>query len=251
MVVSPLGNMFLVGGGGCARCVVISLLKCVLSQSQKHSDSTGTPAMIPLCSAMFFAATWSSSVASVHWTELLSSGDTPVGRQGHAMVVLDDGTAVVFGGWADLTFMDDVYKLIVSGMTATWTKLSSSGDSPTGRSSHAMAVLDDGTAVVFGGVSAGGRMNDIYQLALSDTSATWVELSSSGDIPSGRSGHAMAVLSDGIAVMFGGWDGPSSTYAKNDIYSLVVSGATATWVELFSSGDTPVGRSGSLHGGAR
>ena len=92
--------------------------------------------MILLCSAMFFAAAWSSSVASVHWTELLSSGDAPVGRRGHAMVVLDDGTAVVFGGFGDGGYKDDLFKITVSGTAAMWVELSSSGDTPTARFGH-------------------------------------------------------------------------------------------------------------------
>ena len=55
-----------------------------------------TPAMIPLCNAMFFPGTWSSSVASVHWTEPSVQG-TPIGPSVHAMAVLDDGSAAMLG----------------------------------------------------------------------------------------------------------------------------------------------------------
>ena len=68
-------------------------------------------------------------------------------------------------------------------MTATWIKLFSSGDTPTARSGHAMAVLDGGTAVVFGGgtgTNTRSYRNDIHQLAVLGTSATWLVLSSSG-----------------------------------------------------------------------
>ena len=221
MVVSPLGNMFLVGGVGCARCVVISLPKCVLTQNStgySHHDS------VVQHNVLFYHVVVFGGVCALDGAIKFRRHSCRAGR-GHAMVVLDDGMAVVFGGWGDGSYMDDIYKITVSGTAATWVELSSSGDTPTVRFGHAMAVLGDGTAVVFGGRSIGGRMNDIFQLAVPGTSATWVELSSIGDIPSGRSGHAMA----------------SSTYAKNDICSRVVSGATATLVELFSSGDTPVG----------
>ena len=69
-----------------------------------------------------------------------------------------------------------------------------------------MTALADGTAVLFGGDSYGGRLNDMYTLTVSGTSATWASLSSDGATPSARWGHSMTALADGTAVHFGGYD---------------------------------------------
>eukprot|EP00450_Noctiluca_scintillans_P001100 CAMPEP_0194497238 /NCGR_PEP_ID=MMETSP0253-20130528/14245_1 /TAXON_ID=2966 /ORGANISM="Noctiluca scintillans" /LENGTH=65 /DNA_ID=CAMNT_0039338719 /DNA_START=35 /DNA_END=228 /DNA_ORIENTATION=- len=65
------------------------------------------------------------------------------------MAVLADGTVVMFGGYEDW-YPNDIYTLAVSGTTATWVKMSSVGDVPSGRKCHSMAVFDDGSAVIFG-----------------------------------------------------------------------------------------------------
>ena len=182
------------------------------------------------------------SGTSATWVELSSSGDIPGGRSGHAMAVLPDGFAVMFGGWDGPNSnhaKNDIYSLVVSGVTATWVELSSSGNTPVGRQGHSMVVLDDGTAVMFG-QAADGAEHDIYKLTVSGTTATWAELSSSGDTPESRYYHTMTVLPDGTTVMFGGYTYP--TYL-DDMYKLIVSGTTATLVELSSSGDIPGVRS--------
>ena len=91
------------------------------------------------------------------------------------------------------------------GTSATWASLSSDGDTPSARYAHSMTALADGTAVLFGGYSgAGGRLNDVYTLTVSATSATWASLSSDGDTPSARYAHSMTALADGTVVLFGG-----------------------------------------------
>ena len=176
------------------------------------------------------------SGALAMWTDQISSGDVPSGRYGHSLTVLADGTAVLFGG-RDGSKLNDIYTLEVSSSEANWTELSSSGDVPSGRYWHSLTVLADGTAVLFGGYD-GSRLNDIYTLEVSSSEANWTELSSSGDVPSGRYWHSLTVLADGTAVLFGGYDGSR----LNDIYILEVSSSEANWTELSSSGDVPSGR---------
>ena len=122
--------------------------------------------------------------------------------------MLADGTAVLFGGYGEdrNDLHNDIYTLEVSSSGATWTELSSSGDVPTGRHGHSLAVLADGTAVLFGGCGTNYAdvYNDIYTLEVSSSGAAWRELSSSGDVPSARSIHSLTVLADGTAVLFGG-----------------------------------------------
>ena len=208
-------------------------------------------------SAMVISVMWSTLVAAVEWMELSSSGDVPSGRSRHTMTVLHDGSAVMFGGYKEGTshFLNDIYTLRVTGTIATWVQLSSSGDVPSGRSRHTMTVLHDGSAVMFGGYKEGTShfLNDIYTLRVTGTIATWVQLLSAGDVPSGRSRHTMTVHHDGSAVMFGGYKEGTSHFL-NDIYTLRVTGTIAMWVQLLSAGDVPRGRSGHtmtvLHDGS-
>ena len=117
-----------------------------------------------------------------------------------------------------------------------WTEVEGAGDTPSGRDRHSMTVFADGTVVLFGGVGS-DFYNDVYSLTVSGTGASWVRLTNAGDIPGARSEHTMTAFADGIAVLFGGFDG-SSDYL-DDVYSLTVSGTHATWASLTSQGDTP------------
>jgi len=180
----------------------------------------------------------SSDLPSANWTMLSNAGDSPSSVYDHAMGVLSDGSVVVYGGVSVHGILDDTYKLVVSGSTATWTLHSNTGDSPGGLSGHAMAVLSDDTVVVYGGNSVHGISDDTYKLVVSGSAATWTLLSNTGDSP-GRYGHAMAVLSDDTILICGGdtVDGIS-----DETYQLVVSGSTATWTLLSNTGDSPGGR---------
>ena len=103
---------------------------------------------------------------------------------------------------------------------------------------HSMTALGDGTTVLFGGYD-GTYFNDVYTLTVSGTSATWASLSSDGDTPSARYRHSMTALGDGTTVLFGGYGGGGYL---NDVYTLTVSGTSATWASLSSGGDTPSAR---------
>ena len=150
------------------------------------------------------------------------------------MTVLADGTIVKFGGVSGGDYVDSnaVHKLTVSSTTATWTRLSGSGNAPSWRHAHTMVALDDGTGVMFGGRDWWNWFihEDIFKLAVSGTTAAWTQLSSSGAFPGGRYSHSMTVLAEGTVVMFGGND---NTYQPvNDVHQLTVSGTTAFWTEL-------------------
>ena len=120
-----------------------------------------------------------------------SSCDVPSARYSHANTTLPDGSVVVFGGSALSCSVNDVYTSEVSGTSATWTELESSGDVPSARYSHAITTLADGSVVVFGGSALSGSVNDVYTSEVSGTNASWTELESSGDVPSARSSHAI------------------------------------------------------------
>ena len=193
---------------------------------------------------------WTLSVSETNasWASLNSQGDTPGGRDRHSMTALAGGTAVLFGGYDGSSDLDDVWTLSVSGTTASWVSLTSAGDTPNARYGHSMTVLADGTAVLFGGYGY-GFLNDVYKLTVSGSGASWASLNSAGDTPSGRYVHSMTALVDGRAVLFGGYsygylNDAWTHYYLYDVYTLSVSGTTASWTSLNSTGDTPGGRYG-------
>ena len=130
-------------------------------------------------------------------------GDTPSGRSGHAMATSTDGTAVVFGGNGGDSDLDDLHTLDVSGGTAIWIELASSGDIPRVEYDHTMVALADGTAVMFGGSAGWAEYSKhSFTLELSGISATWTELNSAAGVPSARFSHAITTQPDGSVVVF-------------------------------------------------
>ena len=73
---------------------------------------------------------------------------------------------------------------------------------------------------MFGGYRYDGGdyyLNDIYNVTVYGTIATWVQLSSEGNVPSAREGHTITLRADGGAVMFGGavrTDSTTSTHSR-------------------------------------
>ena len=47
----------------------------------------------------------------------------PTGRSDHTMTVLHDGSAVMFGGYGDRTYFNDIHTLTVTGTIATRVQL--------------------------------------------------------------------------------------------------------------------------------
>ena len=132
--------------------------------------------------------------------------------------------------------------LCTSRPSVNWAELEAVGDTPGGRCYHSMTVLADGTAVLFGGYNGSGfKLDDLYTLSVTGTTASWALLDSEGDTPGARLWHSMTVLAHGTAVLFGGFDMSSSL---NDLYTLSVTGTTASWASLTSEGGTPSARSG-------
>jgi hypothetical protein len=86
--------------------------------------------------------------------------------------------------------------------TRAWTELTPAGG-PAPRSNPAL-VLDEGEsrAWLVGGLTEGGYSGDLWQLALDEAGASWVQLQA-GDGPAPRASHD-AALSDGRVFLFGG-----------------------------------------------
>ena len=155
------------------------------------------------------------------WTKV---ADGPSARQGHAMAPLSGGRVLMYGGGDYNIALNDTYIYTPSspmssdgkGVTAgggTWTKVAAG---PSGRSDHAMAPLSGGGKVLMygGGNRLHHYLNDTYIYTLSSSMSSngkgvtaagegsWTKVA---DGPDGRFAHAMAPLSNGRVLMYGGY----------------------------------------------
>ena len=202
--------------------------------------------MTPFRRAVLVPVMWYTSLGSATWTQLSNAGDIPGARYGNAMAVLPDGeTAVMFGGHEgkDGGYLGDAYKMVVSGTTTTWAQLSHVGDTPSARWTHEMTAIPDGRIIMYGGETESSLYSEeIYTLDVSGSTATWTLLFNVGDVPPGRTAHAMAAFSDGTLVTFGGFvDG---CWPCDDMYTFTVTGTVATWSQKTTAGDVPSARYG-------
>ena len=78
-------------------------------------------------------------------------------------------------------------------------------------------------------------------LRFSDSAVnTWTDLHPTGDLPLARAGHSMVCdPTSGRVILFGGWDGNSSTYL-NDTWAY--DPIANIWIELHPAGDLPPAR---------
>jgi hypothetical protein len=183
---------------------------------------------------------WVLSLAGAPaWTELTPSGLPPRARYLHNAVydpVRD--RMVVFGGWANLAFINDVWALSLPDAPA-WTELTPSGTPPSARCDHS-AIYDPvrDRMVVFGGVYT-TYLNEVWALSLAGTPA-WTQLTPSGTPPSARYLHS--AIYDQVRdrmVVFGGF----SNTLLGDVWALSLAG-TPAWTQLTPSGIPPGARTG-------
>jgi hypothetical protein len=163
--------------------------------------------------------------------------DTPR-RWGHSLV-LDDATGrlYAFGGSNGTSVYNTVFVTDPAG-PREWHPLLTLGAPPPTRMAHA-AVLDrpNHRMVVFGGTDEDGSyLADVWALSL-DGTATWTEITPTGDSPTARANFVATVdtLNDRM-ILFGGANGGFTPLS--DLWSLSL-GATPTWTALTPGGTWP------------
>jgi len=134
-------------------------------------------------------------------------------------------------------------------VSQSWSALAASGIP--GRSHHVSAYAGPSNRlIVFGGVGAGGAMNDtwVLQNANGNGSAAWSQLATSGTPPAPRYDHAAAYDAvNNRLIVFGGYS-PDPPYGFSDVWVLSNAnglGGTPTWTQLAPGGGTPGLRGGS------
>jgi len=155
--------------------------------------------------SVFFRDVWSLWLSPTpRWEQILPAGTRPDSRYSHSAIydpVRD--RMIVFSGGGFAT--NDVWALSL-GDTPSWTLLDPSGTLPLERQGH--TALYDPVAdrmIVFGGDALTQKLNDVWQLALTNLPA-WALVSLPGDSPSQRVYHSAVYDSASRRmVVFGGY----------------------------------------------
>jgi hypothetical protein len=183
------------------------------------------------CGGIFGGSdTWAFDLTTRTWQQLATTGGLPPAR-GYACGVYDlvHDRLVVFGGYSNGTWYDDVWALSFSG-TPTWTQLTPAGIGPSARSgSSAIYDIQRGRMVVYGG-GRNSPFNDMFALDLSDDHWDW--LGGAGALPAGRRGH-VAVYDAALdrMLVFGGQTAVGNV-ADTYAYDL----SAESWTQILTTG---------------
>ncbi|KAJ3683454.1 hypothetical protein LUZ60_013681 [Juncus effusus] len=174
----------------------------------------------------------------MHWVKADSSdfgGDLPIARSGHTAVNVKS-KVVVFGGFADKRFLDNISVYDTENRLWYVPECSVNGSGPSPRAFH-VAIAIDCNMFIFGGRAGNKRLGDLWML---DTEIwQWSELTSFGDLPSPREFAAVSAIGTRKVVMYGGWDGKKWL---SDVY--VMDTMSLEWTELSITGSVPPARCG-------
>ena len=122
----------------------------------------------------------------------------------------------MYGGWSSTTMFDDTWAY--DPAANLWTALKPAGGPPLARALHQM-VYDSSIkkCVMFGGGTSSATYDDAWLLDIAQS--TWAPVTTEGEAPSARAGHAMAYdPSTDEVLLFGGSNG-IETYL-NDLWRL-------------------------------
>ena len=168
--------------------------------------------------------TWELTLSGTPtWHRLATTGGPPAPRRGQTAILDPAGDRmIVFGGFDDVRFMNDVWALDLS--TLAWQQLTPGGNIPPARYGHSATFDPDRREmVVIGGYNREFR-NDLWVLSL-EGSPTWTGPMSTPVAP--RDFHsAVYDATRRRIVVFGGNAGP----VFNDLWALDT--GTRAWTQL-------------------
>ncbi len=132
-------------------------------------------------------------VIAQKWTPVPTNNSLPARNNAAAIYNSSDHSIVVFGGFTNDGFVNDLWKLDLA--TYTWTEISTSGSKPFPRHTP-NAIYDEANnrMIVYSGQGTEGLANDIWSFDFDN--GTWQELSSNSDgggQPSKRYGTVAAL----------------------------------------------------------
>ena len=170
------------------------------------------------------------------WTVLSSTNVAPSARRFYEMASLGPGKVVLFGGYNGGQHLGDTWLFDLSNKEWASIGNSLSATAPSARKDFAMTSLGAGKVMLFGGFDGINQyLNDTWVFDdQSNKGWTLIGIPTNTKAPSSRASHAMALLREGIVVLFGGWDGSQEL---NDTWIFYQS--TKTWATLTTQAPPP------------
>ncbi|MDO9325924.1 MAG: kelch repeat-containing protein [Methanoregula sp.] len=183
--------------------------------------------------------TWRSTDNGATWM-LLNPSSGWSARNGHAEVVMPDGSIILMGGYDGTNTYNDTWRSADNG--ATWARVNANPGWPTRQGLTAVA-MPDGSIVLMGGYAAPPFYNDTWRST--NNGITWTLLNpSSGWAP--RLHHASVAMPDGSIVILGGMDEsfslcnnvwrfqPVGSSLQNPAHTYAVAGTYPTALQVFN-----------------
>lgn len=170
------------------------------------------------------------------WSEI-----PPGERRHHACALLPLGQAIVFGGITQEGESNEVFMVGLGGPPTTWTRIATTGTPPSPRYGASAVYSTSASKVyVFGGISNGIYLNDLWQLDLSTHAWTLLDR---GPPPAPRAFHT--AVYDGEQMIVYGGQGAGSV-DLGDTWSLRDFGLPLerNWKQLAPVGGPPPARHG-------
>lgn len=157
------------------------------------------------------------------------TGKKPKGREGHSAGVIDN-QMIIYGGKGQGALYSDIFSLNL--LTFEWKELEQHGALPGPRESMSSSVIGS-TLFVFGGnvctdsLEEDEYTNDLYSIAIKNSSAQCKKLTSNGNLPPKRLSHSMSNLNNHFLILCGG-----ESYGKtlNDVWVFCLE--SKTWKEI-------------------
>jgi hypothetical protein len=158
----------------------------------------------------------------------------PCGRWGHSLVVIDGGSAVVYGGESQDETCSDIQ--LLDTRTWQWQCIKCTGESPERRFGHS-CVYYEGNIIIFGGSKGAGYYDDLCCLDVKRWH--WWRPNCRGTPPMKRSSHSMTVVGN-KGYVFGGIGGDGTAQCLQDISILDMD--KWEWSQPEVLGEKPDGR---------
>ena len=155
------------------------------------------------------------------WSELDLGISIPSARVQHSAIYdASNGRMVMFGGYTNGAFLNDVWTLDLTAGAEAWTQLGPAGTPPDVRRGHSAIYDHGGQMLVFGGLGSGGFYNDLWRMTLTPGAEEWSQLTPSGDLPGPRAWHTAAMTGTPYRMLVLGGRGMGETGGLQWDYSL-------------------------------
>ncbi len=192
--------------------------------------------------ALYYNDVWEFDLAEISWCYLDVSGQPPSTRT-YCSVAYDmaGDRMIVFGGWHEFTFFNDVWALNLTEGSETWQLLATNGVPPAPREA-ATAIVDPvgNRLIVFAGYDlTTSACNDVWELDLA--TLTWSQLYPAGPIPVARYAHTAIYDPDEQRMIIFGGIAPYSA-GFNDVWALDLTAGSEAWQQLYPTGSPPPAR---------